>query len=757
MSLKSINVNNSQIVKIDDKPIPFSKELTSSGAIKEDIFENTLSLKNKNEINLLYLKPEDFMYGTINSSGTYVYITIRCVTKTYYKIFPNTNYHCFVNSENWYIAIEGYDNNLNWVRTICGFTKNIIVSIDSSIAYIRVLMREVDDSHAIDLDNLSTHILYLIPYSNISYDVSSLEQMNSYNIFPKFNISNFINATITNTGQYIFLSSRASTIKGYEVFPKIPYEIKTGNKLLNCVEFDENNNFVIDYLYNANTYNILIPNLKTKYVKFIIRESDNLSDVVIPMLEDSISDLVSVKCQCISNQISLLENNKSFYLECKNLNLFNGTILGDGSVSPGTTIRLTHYEFLKIYNNSKYYLTIPNEFGIELDYYTINGTFIKSKPAMTVSTEITTPDNAYFMRVVIRYADSSNITVQDVTNIGFNFKKITPEEMLSNIDIHFIPTYWETYINNKIVEINRINEKIGSNGDSFVFITDTHYEINVFNSIPLIEKIVNNTNTKTIFHGGDFLNYQAKNTTLNEVRKYISRYNFSKMFITIGNHDVNTATSQEMTPEIYLSDTEIYSLYLKDYENDVNIDPGNFYYYLDNERQKIRYFFLDAHWPSNIDKRNISLNYETQLEWMESHIKELNNSWSIVVLQHIVYSSQTMVDNVVQNAYKSSLAEMLVQKLDTLYDLENIPTIIAVISGHTHYDWYEYSTKGYPIIASNCDSCWGWKDNTDYPWAPERETGTINEQSFDVFSIDKNARKIYLTKVGYGENREFNY
>ena len=116
-----------------------------------------------------------------------------------------------------------------------------------------------------------------------------------------------------------------------------------------------------------------------------------------------------------------------------------------------------------------------------------------------------------------------------------------------------------------------------------------------------------------------------------------------------------------------------------------------------------------------------------------------------------------MVDNVVQNAYKSSLAEMLVQKLDTLYDLENIPTIIAVISGHTHYDWYEYSTKGYPIIASNCDSCWGWKDNTDYPWAPERETGTINEQSFDVFSIDKNARKIYLTKVGYGENREFNY
>ena len=314
------------------------------------------------------------------------------------------------------------------------------------------------------------------------------------------------------------------------------------------------------------------------------------------------------------------------------MNLFNGTILGDGSVSPGTTIRLTHYEFLKIYNNSKYYLTIPNEFGIELDYYTINGTFIKSKPAMTVSTEITTPDNAYFMRVVIRYADSSNITVQDVTNIGFNFKKITPEEMLSNIDIHFIPTYWETYINNKIVEINRINEKIGSNGDSFVFITDTHYEINVFNSIPLIEKIVNNTNTKTIFHGGDFLNYQAKNTTLNEVRKYISRYNFSKMFITIGNHDVNTATSQEMTPEIYLSDTEIYSLYLKDYENDVNIDPGNFYYYLDNERQKIRYFFLDAHWPSNIDKRNISLNYETQLEWMESHIKELNNSWSIVVL-----------------------------------------------------------------------------------------------------------------------------
>ena len=35
--------------------------------------------------------------------------------------------------------------------------------------------------------------------------------------------------------------------------------------------------------------------------------------------------------------------------------------------------------------------------------------------------------------------------------------------------------------------------------------------------------------------------------------------------------------------------------------------------------------------------------------------------------------------------------------------------------------------------------------------------GTDTEQAFDIFTVDKNAHKIYATRIGCGENREFEY
>ncbi len=81
--------------------------------------------------------------------------------------------------------------------------------------------------------------------------------------------------------------------------------------------------------------------------------------------------------------------------------------------------------------------------------------------------------------------------------------------------------------------------------------------------------------------------------------------------------------------------------------------------------------------------------------------------------------------------------------------------IIGYFSGHLHRDLiYEAGAQtSFPIVVTRCD---GANENTDELLA-ERVEGTYTEQSFDVFTINKKTGKIYATKIGAGEDREFSY
>lgn len=42
-----------------------------------------------------------------------------------------------------------------------------------------------------------------------------------------------------------------------------------------------------------------------------------------------------------------------------------------------------------------------------------------------------------------------------------------------------------------------------------------------------------------------------------------------------------------------------------------------------------------------------------------------------------------------------------------------------------------------------------------HPASEPRQVGTIYEQAFDVVQIDIDARKLYMTRIGGGADREF--
>ena len=79
---------------------------------------------------------------------------------------------------------------------------------------------------------------------------------------------------------------------------------------------------------------------------------------------------------------------------------------------------------------------------------------------------------------------------------------------------------------------------------------------------------------------------------------------------------------------------------------------------------------------------------------------------------------------------------------------------VGYFSGHAHADYYYDSANyGIDIITTRCD---GHQENDSTLYA-EREAGTIREQSFDVFTVNKAERKIYATKIGAGSDRAITY
>ncbi len=88
-------------------------------------------------------------------------------------------------------------------------------------------------------------------------------------------------------------------------------------------------------------------------------------------------------------------------------------------------------------------------------------------------------------------------------------------------------------------------------------------------------------------------------------------------------------------------------------------------------------------------------------------------------------------------------------------------TLVSYHGGHVHednvwgtsYAWNGAEHGDFNVIATRCDGA----EENDSGLKAERVAGTITEQSFDVFTVNKATRKIYATKIGAGDDREIRY
>ena len=122
--------------------------------------------------------------------------------------------------------------------------------------------------------------------------------------------------------------------------------------------------------------------------------------------------------------------------------------------------------------------------------------------------------------------------------------------------------------------------------------------------------------------------------------------------------------------------------------------------------------------------------------------------WGIVILAHMYWGSLDSNNEPVMMSAGNTLNSVIESVINNM-DAE----IIAIVIGHTHYDYAECSDHGFWKIATGTDDY--ARSNTAI--SPTMTPGTTTEQLFDVYHIDTSARKIYLTRVGAGSDREFSY
>lgn len=86
--------------------------------------------------------------------------------------------------------------------------------------------------------------------------------------------------------------------------------------------------------------------------------------------------------------------------------------------------------------------------------------------------------------------------------------------------------------------------------------------------------------------------------------------------------------------------------------------------------------------------------------------------------------------------------------------------LVGYFAGHAHVDAnnVQYgavtdSEHGFQCIATRCDAA----EESDETLKAERIAGTTTEQSFDVFTVNKNTGTISATKIGAGDDRTINY
>ena len=383
--------------------------------------------------------------------------------------------------------------------------------------------------------------------------------------------------------------------------------------------------------------------------------------------------------------------------------------------------------------------------------YTSDGTFITRTVLsnwvrrIRYISFITSPTTA-FVRFMVYEANNTEYAVIVPQNVQLELGGISTPTM-ATMDLSplvdftkvqdaslVVPDYYfeEGYLQNKVNTIRQLMVDADGNYDAFIFVTDTHWEINQQHSPALIRYIKQALNINTIIHGGDMYDKWSEFFHDEVLKKYELAFG-SFPYCVAGNHEYKGS---------YMTDATIWYFLNSPHKDIVPGNPARNYYYVDNLTTKTRLVVLNVLASDDNDDATFSFEEAQQL-WLANTALDVPAGWRIVIAAHALY-----------NIYEGSLVEIpdVTQNLINIVDnYQGNGYITCIIQGHIHIDRITFTPGGIPIIATTCDKNGIWvnpdthEGDLDYV---TRTTGTIDEQAFDIFVLDYKNRIITAERIG---------
>ena len=257
-----------------------------------------------------------------------------------------------------------------------------------------------------------------------------------------------------------------------------------------------------------------------------------------------------------------------------------------------------------------------------------------------------------------------------------------------------------------------------------------------------------------------------------------------------GNHDDNDIAG---TTTEALTDEEVYQLFLK-YE-DINsfvMDYGHLekaYGYFDIPNKKIRCIMIntvDVPYIVNEDDEILYTQQHTkgisnrQLNFVADALKISDDGWGVVFFSHHALQNNEVINptassdayltpehggtplmgvinafmNKTSYTYTSSVTNWEYD-VDVDYTENGSDEVIGMFCGHTHRD--EITTVNGYVLATTTAASFVYTGYNSEGQAYSRTARTATETSWDIITIDRNAKKVYMTRYGAGVDREQSY
>lgn len=288
--------------------------------------------------------------------------------------------------------------------------------------------------------------------------------------------------------------------------------------------------------------------------------------------------------------------------------------------------------------------------------------------------------------------------------------------------------YYTQHLNEKINRIKAIQDE-HEIAESFFFITDLHWEANYKHSPYLVQKVKKATGINKINFGGDYTaqDYEDTQEALDWMKQCIKSFNVAEYYAILGNHELNTQHWRG-TPEISFDDSN-------KVVNDNRFEAP--YFYVANEENKIIGIYLNSN--------DLSSDIE-QKTWFTSLITSYDEGWTALIFSHMFYT-ESATDGIRRHSAGEALNDLILTNRDDIQC-----SIAGVFSGHVHTDNLQTYDNFYTATATMCD-CSITYSLHDY----ERSYRTAEDQAFDVVQVDTSAKHVYLTRIGAGSDREYDY